>query len=46
MCPMKLDFYTAPRGEDEASHSGKKATMPLAPPDLYSVIYKHGDDVR
>jgi len=40
MCPLKLDFYTTPRPDDQLKGGATQA------PTIYSVIYKHGDDVR
>jgi phosphatidylinositol 3-kinase len=38
MCPLKMTFY-AQRGDDTEQVSKKETFM-------YSVMYKHGDDVR
>jgi hypothetical protein len=43
MCPLKLDFYTVARNEEE-EHNQKKGGS--ANPKMYSIIYKSGDDVR
>jgi phosphatidylinositol 3-kinase len=41
MCPLKLDFYTHSKSEEE-----HKKPAHMGPPQKYSVIFKSGDDVR
>jgi len=42
MCPLKLDFFTLNRIEEDVM----RKTISHAAPQVYSVIYKNGDDVR
>jgi len=44
MCPLKLDFFTINKGDDEPAR--KTLSHNLGAPQIYSVIYKNGDDVR
>ncbi len=45
MCPLKLDFYTQDKPDDESSHH-RKTMHQNQQPSIYSVIFKSGDDVR
>ena len=44
MCPLKLDFYTHSKSSEE-EHK-KHGHFVVGPPQIYSVIFKSGDDVR
>jgi phosphatidylinositol 3-kinase len=44
MCPLKLDFYTHTKSNEEENK--KHGHFVVGPPQIYSVIFKSGDDVR